>query len=830
MIDAILLDLRHSIRTFAKNPSFISVIVLTLAIGIGANTAMFSVIEGVLLRPLPLQDSGRLISLWTTMQGDRSSTGYPDFREIRDHNHSFTSIAAYTRRPINVTGKQDPERLRALVVSPEFLSVLGVQPRLGRDFVDKEGEPGTPATVIISYNMWKSSFAGDSGVLGRDINLDRVPHTIIGVLPPDFWFLDLTDQLIVPLNVSPGSNNRSNHFLNMIARLRPGVSREVAASELRGIANSIAQKTEANKGISFALASLQDEVVGNVRPAIVVLMIAVGFVLLIACGNLASLLLARSVARRKEIAVRTALGATPGILVRQFLTESIFLALLGGIAGILCSSFITGVVHSAGPGLLPRASQIHIDPAVLLFALMTSLLTGAAFGVGPVFHASKGNVSVALKGSGSASSEETGQYRLRAGLVVSEIALALVLLAGAGLMIKSLHILRGVDSGFRDENVLIFNVNLPQDQYLNPELIKDYPFPGATAKANALLQQATDRVAEIPGVRAVGATSTLPLSGVSWDKVVTFYDRPLPSTVEKLPPIEYRPVVGDYFRALGVRLIGGRVFTERDNFDSPLVAVVNQELVRRYMNGVSPIGKQLSVNPPIALLPPATAQSDYPREQQKFTIIGVVGDARYTSLQLPAGPMVYVPYSQNAEGNLSMWFAVHTASDPRSLVPAVRREMAQLDVNLPLGPMNTMADVVSTQIGRPRIETFVLAAFGALALLLATLGVYGVMSYSVARRTREIGIRMALGARLVDIMRIVMRQGSILIALGLVIGFGGTLVLTQFMKSMLYGIRSSDPQVLVATCALLVLTALGATYFPAHRAARVDPQSALRNE
>jgi predicted permease len=376
MIDAILLDLRHSIRTFAKNPSFISVIVLTLAIGIGANTAMFSVIEGVLLRPLPFRDSAQLISLWTTMQRDRSSTAYPDFREIRDHNHSFTSIAAYTRRPINVTGKQDPERLRALVVSPEFLSVLGVQPRLGRDFVTREGDLGAAPVVIISDNMWKSSFASDRRILGRDINLDGVPHTIIGVLPPDFWFLDLTDQLIVPLNVSPGSNNRSTHFLSMIARLRPGVSREVAASELTGIANSIAQKTESNKGISFALASLQDEVVGNVRPAIVVLMIAVGFVLLIACGNLASLLLARSVARRKEIAVRTALGATPGILVRQFLTESIFLALLGGIAGILCSSFITGVVHSAGPSLLPRASQIHIDPAVLLFALMTSLLTG----------------------------------------------------------------------------------------------------------------------------------------------------------------------------------------------------------------------------------------------------------------------------------------------------------------------------------------------------------------------------------------------------------------------------------------------------------------------
>jgi putative ABC transport system permease protein len=516
--------------------------------------------------------------------------------------------------------------------------------------------------------------------------------------------------------------------------------------------------------------------------------------------------------------------------LRQFLTESILLALIGGVVGIFCAYFAIRLIRLLSPSTLPRASQIHVDPMVLLFALGASLVTGVVFGIIPVIHTFRVNVNNTLKSGGQSCGEGMGQYRIRASLVISEVAFALVLLAGAGVMIRSLHLLRGVDSGFGESNVLIFNINLPRETYLNSDLIKDYPFPGATLKASVFLQQAVDRISHIQGVRAVGATSTLPVSGLSWDKVVTFYDRPLPSTVEQLPPIEYRPVVGDYFRALGIRLISGRVFNAHDNQDSQLVAVVNQELVRRYLNGENPLGKVLSVNPPIALLPPSVAQSDYPKEQQKFTIIGVVGNARYSSLEREAGPMVYVPYSQNAEGTLSMWFAIHTDRDPLSVAPAVRHAMGDLDRELPLGPMATMEEVVTDQIGRPRIEMFVLSTFGGLALLLAGVGVYGVMSYSIAQRTREIGIRMALGARMRDVMQMIMRQGAVLIILGLIIGFGGAMLLTNLMKSMIYGIGVSDPEVFMVACGLLVFTALLATYFPARRAAKIDPQIALRNE
>jgi len=830
MRDAFLLDLRHSIRLLRKNPAFTTVVVLTLALGIGANAAMFSVVESILLRPLPFRDSGKLVSMWTTQGGERGNTAYPDFREIRDHNRSFEAIAAYTRRAVNVTGKQDPERLRALVVSPEFLSVLGIQPTLGRDFLAKEAELGASPVVIISDGMWRRSLVGDPHIIGRDLRLDGQPRTIVGVLPPNFWFMDITDQLIVPLKVAPGSDNRGNHFLNMIGRLRSDVSREAAAADLASISRGITEKTGANKGVGFALKSLQEELTGNVRIAVLVLMGAVGFVLLIACSNLASLLLARTVARQQESAIRAALGATRGVLLRQFLTESIMLSFLGGTLGMFGAYFVARLLRSVSVSTLPRASQIHIDSRVLLFGLGTSLLTGIAFGIIPIWRSSKENVNEALRVSGENSGERGRWYGTRAVLVVAEVALALVLVAGAGLMIKSLHLLRSVDSGFDDRNVLIFNVNLPQEKYIDPALIRDYPFPGATLKANLFLQQAVDRIGQIPGVVAVGSTSTLPVSGISWDKVVTFYDRPLPSSVEQLPPIEYRPVGGDYFRALGIRLISGRPFNAHDNLDSQLVAIVNQELVRRYMKGENPIGKQLSVNPPIELLPRSVVQRDYPREQQKFTIVGVVGNARYSSLQTEAGPMVYAPYAQNAEGTSSMWFAVHTDRDPLSVVGAVRREMGDLDKELPLGPMATMEDVVSSQIGRPRIEMFVLTAFGGLALLLASVGVYGLMSYSVARRTREIGIRMALGARLIDVMHMVIHQGIVLIAVGLALGFGGALALMQVMKSMVFGIRATDPGVLVATCVVLGVAGLMASYFPARRAMRIDPQRALRNE
>jgi len=828
-LDTLLRDVRHSLRLLVKNPGFTLVIVLTLTLGIGANTAMFSVVDSVLLRPLPFRDAGRLFAVWTNSQGARVNTAYPDYREISERNRSFESIAAYTRRAVNLTGTESPERVRALVVTPSFLSMLGIEPKLGRNFAVSEGEWGGNHVVILGDSLWRRTFGADPGIIGRSIFLDGQPYTIIGVLPRDFWFLDFRDELMLPLAVSPGNNNRSNHFLNMIGRLRPRVSRESAVADLASISEAISRESSANQHVSFDLGALQEEVVGNIRSAALVLMIAVGFVLLIACGNVASLLVARAVARERETAIRTALGASRKLLLRQFFTESILLSLLGGALGVLCAAYLAGFIQLISPAMLPRASQIHIDWHVLLAALGASLSTGIVFGIIPVLYASKLDVNNALKESdhGSAGAEH---YRIRAGLVVVEVALALVLLAGAGLMIESLHFLRAVQSGFDESNVLIFNVNLPAARYLNPDLIVDYPFPGATAKADVFLQQAVDRLSQLRGIRAVGVTSTLPISGISWDKVVTIYDRPLPSTVEQLPPIEYRPVVGDYFRALGIRLIAGRVFNVHDNISSQLVVVVNQEFVRRYMNGQDPLGKVLSVNPPIGLLPRSAISSDYPRDQQKFNIVGVVGNARYASLQQEAGPMVYAPYAQNAEGTLSLWFAIRTDRDPLSVVAAVRHEIAGIDGQLPLGPMSTMKEAVLNQIGRPQMEMLILSAFGAMALLLSSVGIYGVMSYSTAQRTREIAIRMALGARLKDILGMVIWQGIGLVSFGMALGFAGALVLAKLMKTMIFGISSGDAHVFAAACGLLLLAACTAIYFPARRATRIDPQVALRNE
>lgn len=827
-MDTLLRDFRYGIRTLLKNPAFTLVIITTLALGIGANTAMFNVVNAVLLQPLPYKDSSRLVALWTTQDGQRGSTAFPDFREIRQQNRSFDSVAAYTRHLVNVTGTQYAQRFRTLVVSPEFLATLGIQPRLGRDFRAEEGEYGTnDHVVIITDGMWRSSFGADPQIIGRNITVDAEPYTIVGVLPPNFWFLDFTDQLILPLVVPPSLDNRGNHYLNMIGRLRSGVPQEIAAGDLARIAKATAEDYSLNKGVEFHVALLQEEVTRNVRYAVLVLMSAVGFVLLIACGNLASLFVERSVVRRKEIAVRTALGATTGDLLRQFLTESMLLSAFGGAMGVFFAFFIARLIHSVSVATLPRAGQVHIDLAVLLFALAASLFTASIFGVIPIVHISQAKIHQALKESGHGLGESAGQNRLRAGLVIGEVALALVLLAGAGLMIKSVQLLRTVDSGFDDKNVLVFTVSLPAEKYSDAKLTW---FPAATERANQFLQEAVERIGRLHGVRAAGATTTLPLSGISWDKVVTFYDRPLPSSVAQLPQIEYRPVVGDYFRALGIRLMSGRVFDAHDNLQSEPVAVVNEELVRRYMNGQNPIGKVLAVNPPKALLPASRLASDYPTEPEKFTIVGVVGNARYGSLQQDAGPMVYAPYAQNAESNVVMSFVIRTDSDPSTVIPGVRQQIAELDKDLPLGAMTTMGQVVSNQIATPLIEMFVLGAFGGLALLLASVGVYGVMLYSIAQRTREIGIRMALGAKPAHVMQMVMRHGATLTLLGLLIGFAGALMLTRVMKSMIYGTTATDHGVFIGTCALLAATAAIAMFFPAHRATKIDPAVALRNE
>jgi putative ABC transport system permease protein len=822
-------DLKYCLRILRKNPGFSLVAVMTLALGIGANAAMFAIANTVLLQPLPFQDSAQLVSVWTTdKKGERMATAVPDFRLLREQNRTLEGLAGFYRRPVNITGNQEPERARVLFVSPDFFTVLRIQPAIGRAFSAKEEEPGSNHVVILSDGMWRRDFAARPDVVGQTINIDGMPHSIIGVLPQDFWFADLGTELIVPASFAQGDllNNRSNHILNMVGRLRPGVTASSAATDLANIGSDIGEQFLSNKGMSFDLLSLQEQLVGSVRTSVLVLMIAVAFVLLIACANLANILMVRSVARQKETAVRSALGATYTRLLRQHLTESILLSAMGGMLGLLLAYLTIRSVRLISPATLPRASQIHLDPWVLVFALVISVLTGIIFGLIPVVHAWKINVNETLKEGGKASGAGGGYRLVRSGLVVTEVAAALVLLAGAGLTLTSLHMLKRIDLGFDPTRVLVFNVSLPSGKYLNQEFMRQYPMPAATEKAAIFLQEAVNQIGTVPGVTSAGAVSLLPISGVSWGKVVTFYDRPLPPTLDGLPPIEYRVVVGDYFKAMGIRLVHGRVLDEHDTERTALVAVVNEEFVHRYMEDKDAVGKPISVNPPASLAPGFTP----PGFPQKFTIVGVVSNARNNSPDQQADPAVYVPYAQNAESNLTMSFAIRTDRDPFVVLGTVRRRMYELDANLPLAAIDTMEQRLDDTIGRPQLAASVLGAFGGLALLLAGLGVYGVMSYSVAQRTREIGIRMALGARLMDVMRMILREGLLLTLAGLAIGFAGAIALARLMKSMIFGISSTDPMVFTAIAVLLFLTAFIATYFPARRASKVDPQVALRDQ
>lgn len=822
-------DLKYCFRILRKSPGFSVVAVVTLALGIGANAAMFAIVNTVLLQPLPFQDSAQLVSVWTKdKKGARMATDVPDFRLLREQDRTLGGLAAYYQRPVNITGNQEPERARVLFVSPDFFTVLHIQPAIGRVFYTKEEEPGFNHVVILSDGMWRRDFAASPNVVGQTINIDGQPHTIIGVLRQDFWFADIGTELIIPASFAQGDllNNRSNHFMNMVGRLRPGVPASAATTDLENIGQDIGQKFLSNKGMSFGLQPLQEQLVGSVRTSVLVLMIAVAFVLLIACANLANILMVRSVTRQKETAVRSALGATYSRLLRQHLTESILLAAMGGILGIFLAYLTIWSVRRISPATLPRAGQIHLDLWVLIFALMISVLTGIIFGLIPVLHAWKINVNDTLKEGGKGSSASGGYRLVRSGLVVTEVAVALVLLAGAGLTLTSLHMLKRIDLGFDATRVLVFNVSLPRGKYLNGEFMRQYPMPAATEKAAVFLQEAVNQIRTVPGVTSVGAVSLLPISGNSWGKVVTFYDRPLPPTLDGLPPIEYRVVVGDYFKAMGIRLVHGRVPDEHDREQTALVAVVNEQFAHRYMEDKDVIGKPISVNPPASLAPGFTP----PGFPQKFTIVGVVGNARNNSPDQEADPAVYVPYAQNAESNLTMSFAIRTDRDPFAVLGTVRRRIYDLDANLPLAAIDTMEQRLADTIGRPQLEACVLGAFGGLALLLAGLGVYGVMSYSVAQRTREIGIRMALGARFLDVIGMILREGLLLTFAGLAIGFVGAVALARLMKSMIFGISSTDPLVFTEIAVLLFLTAFMATYFPARRASRVDPQVVLRDQ
>src|SRR5215510_3254021 len=821
-------DLRYGVRMLRRNPGFATVAIVTLALGIGANTAIFSVVNGVLLRPLPYEDPARLMSVYSSASARgiaNFGTSPPDFRTLRQQNHSFTSFSGFYGTSFNLTGFQQPERLAGRVVSAEYFSTLGVQPFLGRNFLPGEEKWGSHRVVIVSYGFWRSHLNADPQISGKTFNLDGEPYTLIGVMAADFRERNPDIALWTPMSWKPGDNydTHNNYFLNMMGRLKAGVTQQQAYSDLNAVMLNIAQQFPENKGIGADLKPLHEAWVGQTRPALLILLGAVGLVLLIACVNLANLLLARSAGRQKEIAIRSALGASRRRLLRQFITESILLSLLGGSLGVALA-YLSHRLLPLAKDVLPLMTQIHLDAGVLLFTLGISLLTGLLFGLIPALQSSRlRRLNESLKEGGRTSEQGGGRTRLRAGLVISEVALAMVLLIGSGLAIRSFQRILHVDPGFDSSSILAFAVNLPQayDPQPDPRRV------GAPPQVAGFYDQLLERIEQIPGVKAAGATSSLPLQGENWTKFFVPLDRPLPANIESVPTVQYRPVAGHYFSALGIRLLNGRLLDEHDHSSSALSVVINQALARKYWGDADPIGKQILLTPPQNLLPADLIPPGF--HVPKLTVVGVVGDAHYGSLDAETVPVVYASIHQH-DYSMSPSFVVRTDGDPDALIASVRSVLAQVDKGLPMADVTTMDEIMSSSVAQPRLEAVLLGLFGGLALLLAAVGIYGVMSYSVSQRVSEIGIRMALGAGRWDVLAMICKQGLQLTAIGLIFGLGLALALTRLMAKVLFGVSPTDPLTFSIIACLLALVALLACYVPARRATKVDPMVALRYE
>jgi putative ABC transport system permease protein len=661
---------------------------------------------------------------------------------------------------------------------------------------------------------------------------------VVGVLPPGFSFLGMDAQIFIPMSFAPGDNlnTHSNHFLRMIGQLAPGVTAERATADLNAILARTVAERSVNQGKAMDVVALRDVVVGrDVRRALVVLLGAFGFVLLITCANLANLLLSRAAGRQREIAVRLAVGASRARLIRQFLVESLLFSLIGGALGLAVAYISVDALNLVSQQVLPRAGAIRVDPFVLLFSLTLAVATGLLLGLAPAAYGAGGHVNAQLK-SATRSTDGPGRSRLRGVLVAAEVALTVALLAGAGLMVRSMYELLHVPAGFDAGGVLTLQLNLPPQKY-----IYSGPEPRGSAlasvRATDFMTAVVQRGRALPGVTSVGAINGLPLMGDVWGKSLTLWDRPLPKDVTGLPTMQYRVVVGDYFKALGIRIIAGRPFTDADDLRGQKVAIVSQELARRFWSDGDPIGTVLSVNPPLELLPKSLVEearragaipSDYTPD--RFTVIGVADDVRYASLETSPGPVVYLPYAQGSEGSTNMFFVVRTAGDPLALAGSIRYQVAAIDSDQPVASIRTMAARVASSVAQRRMQMHVLGAFAGMAVLIAVVGIYGVMSYSVAQRSREIGIRLALGAARREVVGVIMRQGLTMVAVGMAVGLGASLAVTRVLRTLLFQVSPTDPLVFGAIVILLGLTAAGAIYLPARRGARLDPLEMLRSE
>jgi putative ABC transport system permease protein len=802
-------DLRYAVRMMLRQPGFTLVAVLTLALGIGANSAIFSVVNAVLLRQLPFPAPEQLVMIWEvkTDAGVNSrfkgTASFSNFKDWREQNDSFADIAAYQHSGFSLQGKEMPERITGATVTTNFFEVVRVGPQKGRSFQKTDEGQGSGRVVVLSDTLWRRNFGADDRILGRQITLGGEPYTVIGVMPEGFQFPSRMTQLWTPLYLTPDQlSNRDYHWLMTLGRLKPGATLEQAQAGMSTIARRIEQQyPEIQTGRGAQLVPLQEELVQSVRPALLVLLGAVGFVLLIACTNVANLLLARSAARRREIAIRSALGAGRWRLVRQFLTESLLLFILGGALGLLVSKWGVDLLVSRASAFMPRAGEVELDGRVIGFTLLISFLTGMVFGLVPAIQSTKTDVQSALKEGGNSGQSPRGN-RLRSALVVAEIAAALVLLIGAGLLIKSFRQLLSTDPGLKPENVITMGLTLP------PSL---YP----THQSRALFfQQALEKVGESPGVEAAGVVNILPIQNSGYNgKVWVDGDAAPPPGSE--PIAEYRATSTDYFRALGIPLVAGRFFNRQDRAEGVPVAIVNQSFAKRYLQGRDPLGSRIRKE-----------------DTGWLMIVGVVGDVRQSGLTQSIMPEVYTPYTQAESRTLTqgMSLVVRARGEGPELVSTIGRAVAEIDPAQPVHNVQTMQEVIYRSVSDRRLTMLLLTIFASVALFLAMVGIYSVMSYVVTQNTREIGIRMALGAQAGDVLRLILGQGMMLTLLGITIGLIASVALTRLIRSLLFGVTATDPLTFVYVSLFLVMVAGLACYIPARRATRVDPMVALRYE
>lgn len=811
---SLLQDLQYSIRILRKSPVFSLISVLALAIVIGANSAIFSMVNAVLLRQLPFENPDQLIWIWlSATDREKGLFSVPDFEDFKDQNRTLEEMAAFANVGVNLTDRGDPERLQGIRMSANAFQMLGVDASAGRTLQPDDDKPGSQRVVVLSHGLWVRRFGGDRGLIGQTLTLNGDAYTVVGVLPPHFLFPLREAELAFPLSpdTDPRRKDRNDHFLRVVARLKPGNTKPQAQADLDAITRRLQEQyPQTNAKIArVKLVALHDEIVGDLRLALLMLMGAVGLVLLIACSNLANLLLARASTRHKEIAIRMSLGVTRMRLVRQLLTESTALALMGGALGLILTWWGVRLLLTLSPADLPRAGEVGIDERVLGFTLGISLLAGVIFGLTSALQTTKINLGEELKAGGRGGSDGARYKSTRSLLVVLEVALSLLLLISTGLFVKSFLRLQQVNPGFDARDVLVMRLSLPRGKYSEPHHVATF------------YEQLRPRIERLPEVQSVGTVSILPLSGLTPTVEFTSVEHP-PASPTEIPAAQYRIISADYFHTMKIPVLKGREFTEWDRASTPGVAVVSEALARRFWPNEDALGAHLKVD-------------EGEREPRQVEIVGIVGSVKHIGLDDEPTSDIYVPYYQIPKARMNwatnnMYWVARTASDPLTLATAVRREAQAIDKDVPASGTRTMEQFLSASVAPRRFNLLLLAIFAGAALLLAATGIYAVISYSISQRTQEIGVRMALGARPRDVLRLVVGQGLRPVLIGVVVGLTGAFASTRVVSSLLFGVSSVDPITFAAMPLLLIGMAALACYIPARKATKIDPVIALRAE